>query len=76
MLDADKQIYPLFKEYVTARNELANLGVEASREWIVKNQTTIDQTSTSIGLLVKKTEGGEVVNAASIIAAINESGDS
>lgn len=75
LLDADKQIYPLFKEYVTARNELANLGVEASREWIVKNQTTIDQTSTSIGLLVKKTEGGEVVNAASIIAAINESGD-
>lgn len=75
LLDADKQIYPLFKEYVTARNELANLGVEASREWIVKNQTTIDQASTSIGLLVKKTEGGEVVNAASIIAAINESGD-
>lgn len=76
LLDADTQIYLLFKDYVTARNELADMGVEASREWIVKNQSTIDQTSTSIGLLVKKTEGGEVVNVASIIAAINESGDS
>lgn len=76
LLDADTQIYLLFKDYVTARNELADMGVEASREWIVKNQSTIDQTSTSIGLLVKKTEGGEVIDAASIIAAINENGDS
>lgn len=76
LLDDGNQIYPLFKEYVTARNELADMGVEASREWIVKNQTTIDQTSTSIGLLVKRTEGGEVIDAASIIAAINENGDS
>lgn len=76
LLDEDNQIYPIFKEYVTARNELADMGVEASREWIIKNQTVISQTSTSIGLLVKKTEAGEVIDAASIIAAINENGDS